>query len=1216
MSQRLPVFGLMILGVFAPQLAAQNCGAYSGVSAWTGSFTLTGSGSGPLAGGSPYSGTVTEQNTLSSTKVVLSSFYGCDWYGVPDSSWSGSTTFNGSLTYVCNPYTFSGSGSGVPSDGSASISIDPSKGTLTFLAFGSVPGTETFNFCGTSGSYPADLPVGLYSFSTAVISVPAVPHEIKGSLSFSAPGIYSQTLNWTLTYDFTPTLVGPPNLSLSPSTAAAGDAAFTLTINGTGFAPGATVQWNGTAIVSSFVSATQLTATVPAPLVATAGTAVVSVVQGGSTIGSALFTVNPPGQSCTFTFSPPSASIGASGGSGTVAVTASRNDCTWTANSTSWITFPNATFTGGATLNYTVVPNNAGTSRTGTINVGAQSFTVTQGGTVCTYSLPQSVQPFGAGGGSGSGNVQAPPGCAWSVSSDSSWVIATPPGASSGDGTFSYTVTANSGAARAATLTVAGQSYIVSEAAGGSNVSCTASAASAPVLALEGRTELLGDMAVNCTGVTSAVKTDILLALNTNVTSTDAVLTVNGGASQPGVVAGPNELRWAGVSLVAGGNGMAAVRISNVRADASILAVPGSAQPVPVTGRVSLISPTPLSLTADTQTLGTAARTLAFSRLQPNIGSAQATVGVMFTETSAQAFKGQTTRLRVRLTNVPANIQVYAPIFPAEGTTKAQLYSTDLNGAGGAPVAGTSFMGGLYQQLTLVSGAASATWVVLAADPAAIDTYTFPLLLLNASTADLNTMQVSGSLAPVSDVSLAIPSAPVPRYRDLSTPQKLTNLRVSTTVKSSQQSSSTARFLARAVVGSNLSFVTQIINDTSDAAQAATNVTVRDNVPSGVTVSGCTASGGTTCSVSNNQVTVNYGSIAPGQTVSVTVNATVDASIGNNSVFENAVSAASDQVNADLLASISSASFIFLPSQGTPPVVVGVTPAYGSGNSQDFTFKFAVSTGYQNLGVVNILINSALDARRACYLAYVVPSSTLVLVNDNGDAGGPYAGSLTAPGTSIENGQCAVRLTDTPSGSGTTLTLPLNITFKPSFGGNRIMYVAARDQGSGNSNWQPLGQWQVPFAQGNIGIAAVNPRWSAPAGQDQAIQIAFTAKGTADFGVVNVLVNSALDARQACYLAYIAASNTLVLVNDNGDAGGPYAGALVLNGSPGTIQNTQCQINGAASLAALGSGTLTLTLDMTFRSSFAGNRVVYVAGRDKSDGNNTGWQAVGTWTVQ
>lgn len=44
--------------------------------------------------------------------------------------------------------------------------------------------------------------------------------------------------------------------------------------------------------------------------------------------------------------------------------------------------------------------------------------------------------------------------------------------------------------------------------------------------------------------------------------------------------------------------------------------------------------------------------------------------------------------------------------------------------------------------------------------------------------------------------------------------------------------------------------------------------------------------------------------------------------------------------------------------------------------------------------------------------------------------------------------------------------------------------------------------------------------------------------------------------------------------------------------------------------------TITLTLSITFNKSFAGNRVLYAAGRDRSDGNNTGWQAAGTWTVQ
>ena len=32
--------------------------------------------------------------------------------------------------------------------------------------------------------------------------------------------------------------------------------------------------------------------------------------------------------------------------------------------------------------------------------------------------------------------------------------------------------------------------------------------------------------------------------------------------------------------------------------------------------------------------------------------------------------------------------------------------------------------------------------------------------------------------------------------------------------------------------------------------------------------------------------------------------------------------------------------------------------------------------------------------------------------------------------------------------------------------------------------------------------------------------------------------------------------------------------------------------------------------------TFAGNRIFYLASRDLTDANNTGWQAVGTWTVQ
>src|SRR5271156_3336408 len=60
---------------------------------------------------------------------------------------------------------------------------------------------------------------------------------------------------------------------LSPAAIAPGGAQFTLTVQGTGFASGATVNWNGTALATTFISNSKLTAIVPAGNIATAGTA-------------------------------------------------------------------------------------------------------------------------------------------------------------------------------------------------------------------------------------------------------------------------------------------------------------------------------------------------------------------------------------------------------------------------------------------------------------------------------------------------------------------------------------------------------------------------------------------------------------------------------------------------------------------------------------------------------------------------------------------------------------------------------------------------------------------------------------------------------------------------------------------------------------------------------------------------------------------------------
>ena len=91
--------------------------------------------------------------------------------------------------------------------------------------------------------------------------------------------------------------------SLNPSTAKAGSAALTVTVNGTGFTVNSKAVWNvvsqtttdvtTTQLTTTFVSASQLTATIPASLIATAGTPTMAVSTDGVTSNQLTFTITP-----------------------------------------------------------------------------------------------------------------------------------------------------------------------------------------------------------------------------------------------------------------------------------------------------------------------------------------------------------------------------------------------------------------------------------------------------------------------------------------------------------------------------------------------------------------------------------------------------------------------------------------------------------------------------------------------------------------------------------------------------------------------------------------------------------------------------------------------------------------------------------------------------------------------------------------------------------
>src|SRR3989442_53501 len=92
--------------------------------------------------------------------------------------------------------------------------------------------------------------------------------------------------------------------ALSPSSATAGGAGFTLTVTGANFVAPSVVRWNGSDRTTTFVSSTELRAAISAGDITTAGTTQITVftpLPGGGTSGALTFTITNPMFTLTLT---------------------------------------------------------------------------------------------------------------------------------------------------------------------------------------------------------------------------------------------------------------------------------------------------------------------------------------------------------------------------------------------------------------------------------------------------------------------------------------------------------------------------------------------------------------------------------------------------------------------------------------------------------------------------------------------------------------------------------------------------------------------------------------------------------------------------------------------------------------------------------------------------------------------------------------------------
>ena len=210
---------------------------------------------------------------------------------------------------------------------------------------------------------------------TAVLKAGLVGSPGTASISVMVGGGEFPTITNSVPF----TINGPSIQSLSPASAAAGGPAFTLTVNGTNFSPASIVEWNAHIRGTTFVNSTQLTASIPATDIATAGTASVGVgllifLGGGGGIGPPIsnlisFPVAPP-TTITVNTNPPGLQISIDGVTAPAPQTVS-----WTGGSSHIIGVVSPQGRAGTRFVFT-----------GWSDGGVQSHTVTTPSTATTYT--------------------------------------------------------------------------------------------------------------------------------------------------------------------------------------------------------------------------------------------------------------------------------------------------------------------------------------------------------------------------------------------------------------------------------------------------------------------------------------------------------------------------------------------------------------------------------------------------------------------------------------------------------------------------------------------------------------------------------------------------------------------------------------------------------------------------------------------------------------
>jgi hypothetical protein len=299
----------------------------------------------------------------------------------------------------------------------------------------------------------------------------------------------------------------------------------------------------------------------------------------------------------------------------------------------------------------------------------------------------------------------------------------------------------------------------------------------------------------------------------------------------------------------------------------------------------------------------------------------------------------------------------------------------------------------------------------------------------------------------------------------------------------------------------------------------------------------------------------------------------------------------------------------YLTSSGqTPPSVVSGVPASAVASPQTFTFVARDPDGYSDISAIYFLVSGTPSAsQNTCHGFYQRSSNTLFLFND-----ALTAVTTTLPGAAgtLENSQCSVDGgASSVSMAGTDITVQIGLALKGSYATSQKVYLWVVDNEGHGTGWVQTGTWAPVTPSRPPSVISGSP--ASAAGSTQALTfLARDPDGYADISFVYFLISSTASAApNTCHGFYQRSTNALFLFND-----ALNAVTSVIPGVSGTLQNSQCSVDGSTS-AVSGAGTdLTMKIGFGLKGAYlSANENVYLWIVD-NEGHGTGWVQTGTWS--